>query len=605
MTSRSGASRSTSTFTQLVTAGTIPFSRRDLLRASALGAAAAGMGLGSVVAGPRREAPRRLVAQDAVPTPDVELHLPFNPYGQPVTVDPHITVNWGPFWVMLPYAWSGLLRFDENGAVEPDLAESVTPNEDGTVWTATLRDGVAYANGDPITAEHFVTSWTRALDPSRLSPMARFMSPVQGFDAYVAGDSQEIGFRAVDERTVEITLVEPLSHFPAYLATFVWAVVHPAFLNPQEGTSVGLADAGSGPWRIEAFDETSRIEMTPNEHYWAPPSPSITRLVWDIAPGAGTDQAVLDMYAADQVAIADVPSSLYESVVADATLADQLVTIEDHASTLAITMDFRQPPFDDVRVRRAVAHAIDKEQWANEIEMGAYVPAASFTPPVLATIAGYEAPEGIPYDPDQATSLLEEAGIAQGGSEQEIIVFQPATDGVDAMDRRARLLQMISDATGIAITHDTDLTREQITALRQDNGGLQMDIVQWWLDSDTPSILAVATQESDYNAGWINWDPSLEATGDFTPGDDAATFDERISQAFAAMDQAERNDLYRQAEELLLKDAVMVPLGYWVQRFLQKPWLQGTRQGPWSGSTPVRIDENVIVVGEPSTPAAG
>lgn len=605
MTSRSGSFRSTSAFTQLVEAGTVPFSRRDLLRASALGAAAAGMSLRTVTANPGETAPRHAAAQDATPTPDVALHLPFNPFGQPVTVDPHITVNWGPFWVMLPYTWSGLLRFDENGAVEPDLADSVSPNEDGTVWTATLREGIAFANGDPITANHFVSSWKRALDPSRLSPMARFMSPVKGFQPYVASDSQEIGFRAVDERTVEITLDAPLSHFPAYLATFVWAVVHPGYTTPQEGAEVSLGDASAGPWRIEAFDETARIEMAPNEHYWAAPSPSITRIVWEIAPAAGTDHAILDMFTSNQLAIADVPSSLYESVAADPILAEQIVTIEDHASTLAISLDFHQPPFDDVRVRRAIAHAIDKDRWANEIEMGAYVPASSFTPPVLAMIAGYEAPEGIPYDLDQATSLLGGAGVAQEGSEQEIIVFQPATDSIDAIDRRARLLQMISDATGLVMTHDTDLTREQITALRQDNGGLQMDIVQWWLDSDTPSILAVANQDSEYNAGWINWEPSLEPMGDFTPGEDAATFDDHIAQAFATLDQAARNDLYRQAEELLLKDAVMIPLGYWVQRFVQKPWLRGTRQGPWSGSTPVRIDEHVVVVGEPSTPDAG
>lgn len=545
------------------------------------------------------------LAQGDIPTPDVTLNLPFNPFGQTVTVDPHTTVNWGPFWVMLPYAWSGLLRFDENGAVEPDLAESVTPNEDGTIWTATLREGVLFANGDPILAEHFVTSWTRALDATRLSPMARFMSPVEGFEAYVAGESTDIGFRAVDERTIEITLSEPLSHFPGYLATFVWAVMHPGYMDANGDTEIALSDASAGAWRIAEFDETSRIVMTPNENYWAPQSPSITSVVWHIAPGAGTDQAILDMYMADEVAIADVPASLYETAGAESALGAEVVTIDDHASTLAISLDFRQAPFDDVRVRRAIAHAIDKERWSQEIQAGAYVPAQSFTPPVLATIAGYEAPEGISYAPDQAQALIADAGVDVETAEEEILYFQPATDSVEEMDRRSRLLEMISEATGLSISHDTNLTREQITALRQDNGGLQFDIVQWWIDSDTPSILAIASEESEFNAGWFNWETSLEATGEFTPGDDAATFNERIDEAFATIDQDERNALYREAEELLLKNAVLIPLGYWVQRFVQKPWLQGTRQGPWSGSTPVRIDENVVVIGMPSSPAAG
>jgi ABC-type transport system substrate-binding protein len=344
--------------------------------------------------------------------------------------------------------------------------------------------------------------------------------------------------------------------------------------------------------------------MIPNEHYWAPRSPSITSVTWHIAPGAGTDQAILDMYVSNEVAIADVPSSMYETIGSDPALAAEMVEIEDQASTLAISLDFHQPPFNDVRVRRAISHAIDRDRWAAEIQAGAYVPASSFTPPVLATIAGYQAPEGVGFDAETSTSLLSDAGVDPATMEQELIYFQPATDSVDAVARHAQLLAMIAEVTGITITHDTNLTREQITALRQDNGGLHFDIVQWWLDSDTPSILGVASQDSDYNAGWINWEPELEPIGEFTPGADAATFDERVNEAFATLDPDARNAAYADAEALLLKNAVLIPLGYWVQRFVQKPWLQGTRQGPWSGSTPVRIDEAVIVVGQPSTPAA-
>ncbi|HEV2074113.1 MAG TPA: hypothetical protein VGR29_10780, partial [Thermomicrobiales bacterium] len=160
------------------------------------------------------------------------------------------------------------------------------------------------------------------------------------------------------------------------------------------------------------------------------------------------------------------------------------------------------------------------------------------------------------------------------------------------------LLGMIEEGTGIAITHDTSLTPEQITALRQDNGGLQFNIVQWWLASSTPSLLATAaSRESEYNAGWINWEPDLEPSGEFTPGEDAAAFNDLVDRAEAELDQAIRNDLYYEAETLLLRNAVYIPLGYWVQRFLQKPWLQGTRQGPWTGSTPLRIDEEVVVRG--------
>lgn len=602
MKARSGQPGQEQDFTQLVKASMIPCSRRDFMRVSAVLAGAAASGIHGVSAA-RSSQTSGSTPQDV--ETDVQLTLPFNPYGQPVTVDPHRTVNWGPFWVMMPYAWSGLLRFDENGAVELDLAESIEPNEDGSVWTATLKDGIAYANGDPIVADHFITSWQRALDRMRLSPMAQFMSNVAGYDDVIAGNGGQLAVKATDERTLEITLSAPVSHFPASLATFVWAVMNPAYIDPDEGDEPDLATASAGPWKITLFDETSQIVMEPNEHHWDSRSPSISSLVWAVLPGGDTDQAALNLFEQGELAVADLPSSLSTTVQQDEALASNIVEIEDHSSTLAISMDFHQPPFDDVRVRRAIAGSIDRETWANDIQEGAYVPANSFTPPVLKTIANYDTPTDPKVDKNNVQELLNDAEIDPENMETIITYFQPATDSIEQMDRTQKLLEMIEDATDIEILHDTSLTNEQITALRQDNGGLQFDIVQWWLASNTPSILElVASQESDFNAGWINWEPGLEDTGEFSPGEDATTFNDLVTEADAELDEAARNDLYSQAEELLLENAVYIPLGHWVQRFLQQPWLQGTRQGPWSGGIPIRIDKDVIVSGQPGTPVS-
>jgi ABC-type transport system substrate-binding protein len=558
------------------------------------------MGVRHIAASPRNPSPGTLAFQAEDIETDVEIRIPFNPFGQEVTIDPHRTVNWGPFWVMLPYAWSGLLRFDENGAVQPDLAESVTPNVDGTTWTAILKDGIAFASGNPVLAEHFVSSWQRALDHTRLSPMSQFMEPLKGYTEVVAGTSTDAGFSAIDEKTIEIQLSRPVSYFPSYLATFGWAVLDPDALAAGGDADPLLSGAGAGPWQITEFDPVTRIVMEPNEHYWGEPSPSVNRIVWQIVSGNAADATALQMYTADTAISADVPLSLIETVQGNETLAAELKSIADPSSTTAISLDFNQEPFGDVRVRQALAAAIDKTAWANEIWQGSYLPATAFTPPILKTIANYEAPAGIGQDSSRATQLLVDAGFDPVAG-VEITYFQPATDSPEDQERHGLLLQAIQDATGIEIIHNTSLTREQITALNQDNGGHQFDIVQWWLATDTPALLGtVASQDSPYNAGWINWNADIEAQGDLSPGADAATFDELVMDAAASLDETARNDLYRNAEELLLRNAVYIPLGHWVQRFVQKPWLEGTRQGPWSGRIPVRIDEEVVVRNRPA-----
>ena len=98
-------------------------------------------------------------------------------------------------------------------------------------------------------------------------------------------------------------------------------------------------------------------------------------------------------------------------------------------------------------------------------------------------------------------------------------------------------------------------------------------------------------------AGWFNWNPDLEESGDYDPGEAAEDFASFTADADVELDEDKRDDLYNRPEELLLQNAVYVPLGTWTQMYVQKPWLQGTRQGAWTGRLPVLFDQDVVVVG--------
>lgn len=594
----------TSPFARLVrnvTSSAPRHSRRDLVRngavlATAGAATALGGGITSSASPITRSTALQGAAQDDIET-DVELVLPFNPFGLPIALDPHRAPNWGPFWVLLPHVWSGLLAFDEMGAVVPDLAESVTPNETANVWTATLRPGLTFASGNPLTAQSFVDSWRRALDPQLPSPMASFMELVAGFDAYVAGESDEIGFAVIDDLTIEITLSEPFSSFPASLATFVWAAVDPAVVDDPETDPALLTGAGAGLWQFSELVEGDRVAMTPNANSVVPASPSISRVVWQILDGPDADAAALDLYRSNGLASVDVPSSLQASIEGDDALQSELVTIESQSSTMAIGMDFNQAPFNDVRVRQAVAAAVDRDTWANEIWAGEFAPASGLVPPVVSSTSGYEPGRAATFDPGSTSGLLAEAGVDPNAA-PDIVYYQPASDGAVQIGRHAALLAMIAENSGLSIRHDATLTTEQIAALQGDNGGRQFDIVWWWTVTDTAALLqTIGSPESPYMAGWFNWSPDLESVDGQTPGEAAASFQALIETANGANDQDQRNEAFQGAEQLLLDNAVYVPLGHWVQRYLQKPWLQGTRQGPWSGRIPVRFDADVVVRG--------
>jgi len=576
---------------------------RRSLAASALGAGAvAALGPISIVAaarGSQAGSARALAAQDDIQT-DVDIALPLLPYGQPVTIDPHRTVNWGPFWTLLPHVWAGLLRFDEHGGVQADLANSVESNDDLTVWTATLRDGIAFASGTPVTAADFVASWKRALDPSALSPMSEYMADVKGYADYTAGKSTEIGFEALDDTTIQITLEKGTAAFPFRLATFVWAVVDPAVLADASIADPFVAGSGAGGWQFIEFVSGDHITMTPNPNSWEQQSPSISSITWNIVDGPDAEATALERYRSGEFASADVPLSLYDTVNGDDAIKDQLVAIEQPGSTLAIGMDFLQEPFNDPRVRQAVAASIDRGKWASEIWQGSFAAADAFTSPASALTDGYTPPQGIAYDPAKAKSLLSAAGFDPATTAVSVTYHQPITDSAEDQQRAAALLTMIQDACGLVISHDTSLTAEQIAALQTDNGGRQFDLVWWWPDLGSPLFLStVAAPASPFMDGWFNWGPDLPKVDDQDPGANAKQCAELLDNAIATGNRDIRNATLQQAEQLILDGAVYIPLGYWVQRFVQQPWLQGTKQGAWTGRIPLRFDADVIVQGKP------
>jgi oligopeptide transport system substrate-binding protein len=567
--------------------------RRDILRWSTIAA-------GAVVTareGILTTAPRTALAQDAPFVQGAEITVPFDAFGQTINLDPHRSSDYGGFWVVYPNVWNGFLRYDENGRIALDLAEKISRSADGLRYTCTIREGATYASGNPVLAEHFVASWRRALDPANLSPMVAFMEPIRGFDAWINGDtSVEPGFRAEDERTVVVELEQPVTYFPSFFAAFVWAVVEPQAIEEYGDVNFVLNGAGAGPWQFTAYQQDTQFVMEPNPFYYGEQSPSIVKITWPVVNGPDAASASLDLYVNENAASTDVPLSLLPEVTADATLSAELKQLNTSQATIrSLAMDFRQAPFNDVRVRRAFGMAFDRDRYS-EIYSGTWTPATVFTPPVVNELSGYTPPEGFPYDPEQARALLEEAGYPGGQGLPEIIYYLASGETEAEVERVQQVLQIFQDNLGVTITLDNSRTQSEINDLIAETGGLQFAIMWWQTVTDTPFLLSdVFRPDSPYMQGVFNWSPDLEPIGG-DPGAAAQQFADLVARADVELDQNTRNDLYRQAETLVLENAVYVPIANWVPMFLQKPWLSGTRQGSWTGRFPALFDQDVVVL---------
>jgi len=571
--------------------------RRQMLRWSTIAAGAvatARFGVAKASSGSPTTAPVRYQSADI--ETDATISVPLDPYGQVVTLDPHRTVNWGPFWAIFPNVWGGLVRYDENAKVQLDLAESFTVSDDGREYQFKIRSDAKYANGNQVVAGDFIASWLRALNPEQPSPMVSFMQPVRNFGKYMQQTSKTIGLEAIDDQTVSIKLSKAYTYFLSYLASYVWSVVDPKVLADKGEEDFVLGDAGTGPWRFTEFDPAAQLVMEPNKNHYGGVSPSITKIVWPFVTGPSAASTALNSYKADQAISADVPISLKQSVERDPVLSKELVSITPSGSVRVMSFDFKQPPFDDVRVRRAFALAADRDALVSIFEE-TWTATRSFTPPAVAANSGYEPPQAPERDVDAAKQLLEDAGFKDGVGLPPITYYEPTEDTDEEKARWKSFLDTFTNDLGVEITHDTSKSVDDIEQLRQDNGGTQFDLVWWWNTTETPYLLSqVFSSSSPYMKGYFNWDDSAAAQGDLKPGDDSKAFDELVKKADVEQDVETRNDDYKQAEDLVLKNAVCVPLANWVQQFVQKPYLQGTKQGPWTGRIPVWFDKDVVVL---------
>jgi ABC-type transport system substrate-binding protein len=310
---------------------------------------------------------------------------------------------------MVATLFDGLMRYDyESTDVVPNLAAEIAVNDDATEFTFTLHEGVSFHDGSPLSAEDVKHSFERVVDPETTSPVAWVFTDarISGIDAFASGEAEEIsGIEVVDERTVRITLDEPYAPFLFHLAMPAAHIVPRA----AAAADVDFSDnpIGTGPFRFAGRVRDSSLDLEANPNYFAG-APNISGVSYRII----TDPLITwQEFTAGNLHVSPIPPALFDQVTGDPQY-EPLIRELPELAVFYLAMNQNFEPFDDVRVRRAVAMAIDREALVSGPYNGAGIVASGPVPPGL---AGFEEDlEPIPFDPEGARDLLAEAGLENG-----------------------------------------------------------------------------------------------------------------------------------------------------------------------------------------------
>jgi oligopeptide transport system substrate-binding protein len=474
---------------------------------------------------------------------------------------------------ILVNAIEGLYRLDENARPVPGQAEKVDISEDGLTYTFTLRDGIKWSNGDPVTSRDFKYAWLRALDPDTAGQYAYIISTfVEGAADYNEGKGgpEDVAIEAPDDKTLVVTLA---SSSPFWLGLTSFYTYYPQNQRFVEERGEQYAQSANsliynGPYILTEFDPTSGVTMVKKDDYWDAGNVDVERVEGRIVKELDT---AVNLHESGELDITEIDSQ-YVDEYRDSPDFDQRTTF------VCFYLSFNEevPAFQNVNIRKAFQMGFDRNALAQKILNDGSEGASGYVPEGLAgpgdqTFREAQGPVVPEYNPEEAKRLYEQ-GLQEVGGEAPTIELLSYDDSV-ARDTATFLQSQFEDNLGAKI--DVKIQPFDRKLELESNGEFQLSYQGWGADYNDPmTFLDLWETDSTFNTGHYSNE----------------RYDQLIEQAKTETNQDKRMDLMLEAERLLIEeDAGCAPMIFEGEVRLIEPYIKDFVYQPYGGSLDVKL----------------
>lgn len=475
------------------------------------------------------------------------------------TIDPHVLSDTGAFEVA-GALFEGLVKHNaETMEPEPGVAQSWEVSDDGLTITFKLNPNAKWSNGDPITAEDFVWSWRRSLNPAMGSQLAEYLYPVKNAEPYSKGlidDPEALGVHALDPYTLQVQLENPTPHIFLLLDAPYAAPVHRATIEAHGNATDRYTRwtrpqsiVSNGPFKLAEWKIYRYLRVERSETYWDADNVGLNAIMFKPIDNATVEEK---MFRAGQLHVTyRMPVDKIPGYVA---LADTPYVQAPLLGSYYYLFNIDQPLVDDVRVRKALTMAIDRDQLVEKVLLGTERASASIVP---IGIPGYEEQHHATFDPEQARQLLAAAGYPDGAG-------WPGLELVyNTSENHRRIAVAVQQMWKEHLNIEIELANQEWKVYLDtvDNKQFRMARMGWigsYLDPGT----------------YLNRFTTHGATN--RTGYSDARYDEIIEQlAPAAITRTQRFELLAEAENLFMQQSAIIPIYSYNGKHLVQPSLQG------------------------------
>ena len=550
--------------------------KRFIVAALAIAGAMALSGCGGAKSGNDSAAGSKSAQSDGTKTGKKILTVQLGPDVE--TIDPALnSAVDGANYIL--FAFDNLLKMDKDGKVVPGLAEKYEVSDDQLTWTFHLRDGLKWSDGSALTAEDFVYSWQRLVDPNVAAPYAQtVLGMVEGYDdaigrpdadgnTTVDPDPTKLKVEAPDEKTLIVHMAKPTPYFDKLAAFVSLSPVKKDVVeaNPDGWSIDPKTYISTGPFKLTGWEPGSYLMFEKNENYWDADSIKLDGIKCLLMQDQNATFSAYE--SGDALMIKDVPTQEITTLKERSDFH-----IDPILGTYYLDLNTTLDEFKDPKVREALSLALDRKYISETITSGTYTPASGFVSEGVTDWNGTAWQDNITDKSAyiniddhagnlaKAKELLKEAGYENGVGLPDMVY---STNDASYHKKIAEYLQQAWGELGLKV--QVNIVEWKSFTPQRRSGNYQIARDGWVMDYNDPSnILELAlTGNGNNNAKYSN-----------------PEFDALMSKAATEKDPQTRFGYLHQAEDFIMKDTAMVPLLYYNDFYLQSDKITGSWHSP-------------------------
>ncbi|MBT5902906.1 MAG: peptide ABC transporter substrate-binding protein [Opitutaceae bacterium] len=488
--------------------------------------------------------------------------LHFGNGAEPQDLDAHAVTGVVEHHLLKAFA-EGLVSEDPDLNIIPGVAQSWDISESGLVYTFHLNPAAKWSNGDTITAQDFVGTYKRMLTPTIAAEYSYMLFHVVGAEDYLLGnidDFSETGFKALDDHTLELTLNQRTPFLLHAMNHYAWYPVPVKVIDQfggleRKGTAWTRPEnfVGNGAFNLKTWQPNRKIIAKRSPTYWDAANVPLDEIHFYPIESIDTEERMFrtgQLHITNEVPLSKIKTYLKEN--------PESISIMPYNGVYFYRFNTTKPPFDDVRVRKALSYAIDRTAIVEKVTLANETPAYHVVPPGLLT---YESEHRIPADLAEAKRLLAEAGYPNGEG-------FPETDLIYNTSEKHRTIaeaiqQMWRKNLGINMGLYNQEWKVYLDA--QDNLDFQLIRAGWIADYVDPHVFIDMwkTGGGNNDTGW-----------------GSETYDEMLRQALASPTDEARFKVYNRMEKILIEEMPILPIYHYTNSKLISPKVLGYKITP-------------------------